>query len=288
MRSLTTEVWLVLGLAGAACATAQPAPNPIGDRELQACARYLEQREVDRAETACTICLKYYPERPECLNNLGLVWYLRGVDDKARDFFQRAVHSNPDFVPPYNNLGRLAFDRGDHDKARRLFAAAVRMDPNFIDALYNLALNDLRHGQQRFAEQSGRPPGARSWDAALVNLADSERGYRELLELHPADVRGFADLGVIESLRAEMATTEQQRRTALERAETWYLGCLQRAADHVECHGNLAQLYFGSGRCREAVPHLARCLELDPANLFCRETLAPASSCAQAQEAAKF
>jgi len=288
MRLLTTEIWLLPVLVGSACAAPRPLLPPIAIQEQAACAAYLEQRELDRAETACTICLKYDPAGRECLNDLGLVWYLRGVDDKARELFVQALRADPDFVQPHVNLGRLAFDRGDYDRARRHFALAVRMNPAFDAAVYNLALTDLRQGQQRFAQQSTRSDGGREFEPALANLADAERGYRELLELRPGDGRGFADMGVVESLRAEMISNEEPRRAALARAEIWYLGCLQLNAGHVECHGNLAQLYLGTGRCPEAVAQLTRCLELDPPNLLCRQALAPASSCAQAQRAAKI
>ena len=287
MHPVTTEILLMLGLIGSACAQARPCLHPNCFREQAACAAYLAQREIDRAETACTICLKYSPDDPACLNDLGLVWYLRGVDDKARALYQQALRSNPDFAQPYNNLGRLALDRSDYDKARRLFATAVRMNPAFFDALYNLALTDLRQGQQRFARGGGAPAGDQRLGDALANLTDAERSYRELIELAPDDVRGFADMGVVESFRAEMAPTGERRLSALARAEIWYLGCLQLQPAHVECHGNLAQLYLGSGRCEEAVRHLTRCLEIDPANLICRQVLAPATGCARAQAAAR-
>ncbi|MBN2360595.1 MAG: tetratricopeptide repeat protein [Deltaproteobacteria bacterium] len=286
MRSTTTEILLVLGVVCGACSGPRAALHPVGLREQAACATYLTRREVDRAETACTICLKYDAANPECLNNLGLVWYLRGDDDKARELYAAALRSNPDFVQPHNNLGRLALDRRDYARARRHFAAAVELDPAFVNAVYNLALTDLREAQQRYAQAAADCADRERCDDALESLAHAERGYRELLELAPADVRGHADLGVVESFRAEMLPTESQRRAALERAELHYLSCLHLSPDHVECHGNLAQLCLGTGRCREAVAHLRRCLEIDPPNAICQQSLAPAASCARAQEAA--
>ena len=62
------------------------------DREIvqeQACIKNVEAGDYDRAETRCEVCLEYNERNPECLNGLGLIWYGRGVDDKARDYFKK-------------------------------------------------------------------------------------------------------------------------------------------------------------------------------------------------------
>src|SRR5207253_5717876 len=131
------------------------------------------------AETRCDLCLEYNERNPQCLNNMGLVWYARGVDDKARDYFKRAARENNDFAQPRSNLGALEFNAGNYKEAASLFESAIEIDPRFQDGRYNLAVSYLRLGQE--ADASNAP--------ALEWYKKAEVQYRRFIELFPQDPR---------------------------------------------------------------------------------------------------
>ncbi|MCP4503775.1 MAG: hypothetical protein GY822_27940 [Deltaproteobacteria bacterium] len=55
----------------------------------QGCVKNLGIGDYNAAETQCQICWEFDEFNPECLNGLGLVWYSRGNDDKARSWLRR-------------------------------------------------------------------------------------------------------------------------------------------------------------------------------------------------------
>ena len=76
----------------------------------QACIANYEKQDYDAAETRCELCLEYNERNAECLNGLGLIWYARGDDIRARTYYIRAARENNDFAQPRNNLGVLEFE----------------------------------------------------------------------------------------------------------------------------------------------------------------------------------
>ena len=78
----------------------------------------------------------------------GSIWYARGVDEKADEYFFRAIRENNDFAQARNNLGVLRFKNGVFEEAAIMFADAIEIDPRYADARYNLALTHLRLGEQ--------------------------------------------------------------------------------------------------------------------------------------------
>ena len=86
----------VMGLCimtGAAFCGQRTDANPQMLIQQQACVQNIQQGDFERAETRCEICLEYDERNPECLNGMGLVWYARGVDEKADEFFFTTLFS---------------------------------------------------------------------------------------------------------------------------------------------------------------------------------------------------
>jgi tetratricopeptide (TPR) repeat protein len=216
----------------------------------QACVKNIQNGDADKAETRCEICLEYNERNAECLNGLGLVWYLRGVDEKARDYFKTAIRENNDFAQARNNLGVLDFVKGEFAAARKMFASAVEVDPRYLDGRYNLALSNLRLGQR--AQADGKDP--------TESYAEAEDNYRKIFELYPQHIPSYHDMGVIMTYRAEKEQIENKRQTYIQDAEQFFVRCLDLEPTHEMCHGNIAHLFLAVGRYDEALFHYVQCL----------------------------
>src|SRR5687767_3618245 len=142
---------LPLLLGGALCGdTAGKNPNELVQEH--ACVGNLAKQDYDAAETRCEICLEYNERNPECLNALGLVWYARGDDERARKHWIKAIRENNDFAQPRSNMGVLEFENANYIEAVKYFESAIEIDPRFLDGRYNLALAWLRAGQKAIAD----------------------------------------------------------------------------------------------------------------------------------------
>ena len=258
--------------AGATC-TEKARPHPEMLRHQKACVEYLDKQDPDAAESRCELCLEYDPKNAECLNGMGLVWLYRGVDKKARDYFKEAIRFNNDFAQARNNLGYLDFQNEDYGKAEKMFASAVEIDPAYLDARYNLALSRLREGQLERARQMRKNPEDRRWDKELDDYLRAEEEYRKIFELAPEHTGAYHDMGVIETMRASDATTENKARQHEAEAERYFKRCLEIDNTHETCHGNLAHLYLAIGRYDEAMFHYFQCLAANKDNPICAAEL---------------
>jgi tetratricopeptide (TPR) repeat protein len=250
---------LPLLLGGALCGdTAGKNPNELVQE--QACVGNLQKQDYDAAETRCEICLEYNERNPECLNALGLVWYARGDDERARKHWIKAIRENNDFAQPRSNMGVLEFENANYLEAVKYFESAIEIDPRFLDGRYNLALAWLRAGQKAIAD--GKDP--------TEPYRNAEDQYRKIFELFPQHAKSYGDMGVIMSYRAEkIAKTENQRQTYIEDAEQYYVRCLELDTANKDCRANLAHLLLAIGRYDESLFHFVQCLAVDKNNPIC-------------------
>lgn len=58
--------------------------------------RFVDAGELDKAEKLAKIVLKYYPNRTEYWNNMGVVYYMRGNFVDALHYFKKALKLNPE------------------------------------------------------------------------------------------------------------------------------------------------------------------------------------------------
>lgn len=259
LKKLLRLVPLLAPLAMGALCGDTAAKNPHELAQEQACVQNLENGDPDRAETRCEICLEFNERNAQCLNGLGLVWYSRGVDDKARELFKRAIREDNDFAQARNNLGVLEFENANFSPAAELFSQAIEIDPRYLDGRYNLALSHLRIGQRSQAK-GGDPTKA---------YEQAETHYRRIFELYPEHTSSYHDMGVIMTYRAEREGIENKRRVYIQDAEQFFVRCIDLEPSHETCHGNLAHLFLGGGRFDEALFHFVQCLAANKNNPTC-------------------
>jgi tetratricopeptide (TPR) repeat protein len=282
-----------LGALTSACfATDANVKPPELLQQEQACVQNIEAGDYDRAESRCSICLEYSSTSAECLNGMGLIWYARGVDDKARTFFKEAIRVNNDFAQARNNLGVSDFNKGDFEAAASNFERSVEINPRYLDGRYNLALANLRMGERRRAsayseETQSASRGGKVLDPNKVwfNIGESDRKYilekydraefeyRKIFELYPEHTNSYRDMGLIMTYRAQLEQVENKRRQWVEDAEQFFVRCLDLDGQSEPCHESLAHLYLASGRFDESLFHYVQCLASNKTNPVCLNEL---------------
>jgi Tfp pilus assembly protein PilF len=266
-------------------------------RHQVACKEYLEKQDLTPAESRCKLCLEYDKLNPECLNMMGLIWYLRGNNDQARDFYKRAMRSRNDFPEARNNMGVLLVE-GDQDfkAAVTMFQSAIKIDPGYVDARYNLARTSILQGNVAFAEgqKTVRTKNLNDKDPKVLKkvYGDAEEYYaisddqlRRLFELDPKNYKAYALMAYIEMQRAFYAPTENLRKEKLAASQDMGMRCVQLApmdvnvAEARDCRGNLGFVLHQMGQCDQSMMQWMSCLSLHPKDPECQSGLALAYQC---------
>jgi tetratricopeptide (TPR) repeat protein len=81
--------------------------------------------------------VKKSPVKSRPLNSLGLMYFNRGEDDQALEYFNKAIAANGANVEALNNRGVIYRKRGDYQKALRDFSLALHYRPAYAEALNN-------------------------------------------------------------------------------------------------------------------------------------------------------
>lgn len=266
---------LVPALAGALCGDTAPKSQQELIQE-QACVANQLKGDLDRAESNCELCLEFNERNAECLNSLGLVWYLRGDDERAKSYYIKAIRENNDFGQARNNMGVIEFKRGNYVEAARFFESAIEVDPRYQDGRYNLALSYLRQGQlimAKLSPASNLDEVTATMQKAEVYYAKAEVHYRRMFELFPTHAPSYGDMGVIMMSRASGTATEDKRRVFIQDAEQYLVRCLEVDTVNKDCHGNLGHLYLVGGRFDESLFHFIQCLAADKGDPICANEL---------------
>ena len=274
-RAFLLPLGLVPLIAAGLCGDTAPRSQQELIQE-QACVANQLKGDLDRAESNCELCLEFNERNAECLNSMGLIWFLRGDDDRAKSYYIRAIRENNDFGQARNNMGVIEFKRGNYLEAARFFEGAIEVDPRYQDGRYNLALANLRQGQLVMAKLSAIST-VDDIQAAIRNAdvfyTKAETHYRRMFELFPTHAPSYGDMGVIMMSRAAGAATEDKRKVFIKDAEQYLVRCLEVDDVNLDCHGNLGHLFLVGGRFDESLFHFIQCLAADQGNAICANEL---------------
>lgn len=106
----------------------------------------VKQRLFGEAVNYINKSLEIYPDYPDALGTLALIYYRNKQYDQSLAFYEKANKSGAT-SRNYSNMGAIYFERGDLTTAQSLYEKAVQMDPRFSDARQNLGSIFARQGQ---------------------------------------------------------------------------------------------------------------------------------------------
>src|SRR6202034_2808671 len=82
------------------------------------------------------------PTYSQVANYLGLTYNALFDDDKAGDYYQKAIAIDPDYLEARANYARMLLEIGNVDEAIRQINAVLTRQPKHADALTMLAQAD--------------------------------------------------------------------------------------------------------------------------------------------------
>lgn len=164
-------------------------------------------------------------------NNLGVLYFNKGLIEEAVDQFHLALEVDPTMPVALRNVEIAYLSTGFYDRLAADLEERLRANPGDRDARWRLA---------RAHRHTGR-------------VADARAELRQLLASSPDDARVLVELG-----RAGKDAGEfEEARGAYERA-------MQLDPDSAVLHFHLGELHYHQGRSEEARRVLAKAIELAP------------------------
>jgi len=101
---------------------------------------------------------KLDPENPAIVDNLGILYHHLGKDDKAEEYFSKAMDLNKGFAEPRNNKGFLLLGKKEYQSAATLFAESMAVNGYsqdlFAESLAGLALCQYCLGDDKSAKEN--------------------------------------------------------------------------------------------------------------------------------------
>jgi tetratricopeptide (TPR) repeat protein len=174
---------------------------------------------------------------------------------------------DPSDAGAHNNLGVLYYNKGLHEEAVSAFMSALELDPKMEVAQRNLeiAYSNTGYYDTRIPELKDRlrlRPDDREarWElgrtfSLLGQHAEAVEQFRALLEHRPGDVGGLLQLALAEKQAGNMESAQ----TLLERA-------LALDPDSAQLHVTLGELLYHRGSSSEALRLLERAVAVNPDN----------------------
>ena len=99
----------------------------------------LRNQDWQDPETFYYSILKYNPKSAAALNNLAVLYDLRGENKKAETFFRRLLEISPGFAEGYSEFGNLLLKQGYIEEAIQAQQKALSLKPDGAEIHHNLA-----------------------------------------------------------------------------------------------------------------------------------------------------
>ncbi|NWG14741.1 MAG: tetratricopeptide repeat protein [Acidobacteria bacterium] len=211
---------------------------------------YLKGGDEGTATRILSYATDTFPAEAANFIDLGKLCLKGNRLDRGLEVVQRGVSRHPSSGPLFELKGELESRQGLHAPAMESYRQAVQLSPRSSEALLGLAIAQTNLLQNKEA------------------IASFEKGIR----LFPREARFHAEYGKI--LLLPWASGEIPESSA--KAERLLRKAVQLDGSLLTARFELGNLLVKSQRAEEALPHLEKAAELDPANAQIRFVLARA------------
>ena len=176
----------------------------------------------------------------------GMEAVAKGDNQKAADFFDKAVIAYPQFPEALSELGIAYMRFGKMEKAAHTYEALLKLKPDHATAHLNLGIAYYNIASSLLNEKKN--------DEAQQHLVNGENHLRESLKLNSGSPTGHYYLGLI--LIKSRNYSEAQKEMEL---------AIANGGDGLAlAHKYLGGLYMSAKRPKEAADHLEKYLQLEP------------------------
>ena len=233
-----TGCLVLLVFLGACLPTPPPHPKAVANNAI--CTQYMQQDNLDKAQTYCDLALEFSPMYGDALVNRGLIEQKRGNMTLAKEWYIKALRSNNEQAQGYNNLGVIYQQEQQYGRAHDNFQRALKVDPDYTAARYNLAVTLVK----------------------MHRLEQARSELKTLIAVNPT-------LADPQYLLGEIAYEEGKREEAI--------GYLTRAVElspqYPEAQELLGDVLMDAGKFAEAQDAYNQCIQVDTENAECRKKL---------------
>ena len=132
----------------------KPSASGSAREHLLAGRALLQTGRVNEAIAELSLAVSLDARLSEAHSLLGLAYDRKGMPDRAKDSYERAVKETPDDAQTLNNLGFSLYQNGIYRAAIDRLKRAARLAPNDERILNNLALAQCRMGKYEDAYKS--------------------------------------------------------------------------------------------------------------------------------------
>jgi Flp pilus assembly protein TadD len=161
--------------------------------------------QINEAITELSQALSLDPKLIEANSLLGLAYDRKGMHDRAKDFYERAVKADKEDAQTLNNLGFSLYLNGNYRAAVDKLKKAAKLAPADQRILNNLALAQCRLGKyedayKSFARAGGEVTGRLNTATMLERAGRNDEAiahYEAVRRLQPTNavaLRRLADL----------------------------------------------------------------------------------------------
>ena len=198
-------------------------------------------------------------------NILGEGFAENGKNEKAEQYYLKAVKIKPNYSVALKNLAILSGQMGHYENAIQYYNSVLLIDPLDYHAIILLADTLRQAGKtgeaiNRYREALQTEPanpeihnnlGVALFDNGEVNLAETE--FKKAVRLNPQYAEAYYNLGLIAS-----------QQMAPDRAASYYLKAVKFKPDYADAHRNLADIMFSKGNMKAAIQQYDAALRIRP------------------------
>lgn len=164
-------------------AEAKPSASGTAREHLSQGRAFLATGRINEAIGELSLAASLDPRLSEAHSLLGLAYDRKGLHDRARDSYDRAIKNDPADAQTLNNLGFSLYQNGNYRAAVDKLKRAARLAPTDQRILNNLALAQIRLGKsddayKNFARAGGEVTGRLNTAAMLERLGRNEEAIK--------------------------------------------------------------------------------------------------------------
>jgi Flp pilus assembly protein TadD len=164
-------------------AAAGPSANGTAKEHLAEGRLLLSVGRVNEAITELSLAASLDPRLSEANSLLGVAYDRKGMHDRAKESYDRAVKAEPDDAQTLNNLGFSLYQNGQYRAAVDKLKRAARLAPTDQRILNNLALAQCRLGKydeayKNFARAGGELMGRLNTAAMLERMGRDDEAIK--------------------------------------------------------------------------------------------------------------
>lgn len=226
-------------------------------------ARKLEQnQDYGGAEKVYQQALATFPNQPEILKRLGILYQTELKFPESIDAFQKVLRESPQYPEVNFYLGLSSFGLNQYEKAIECFNNELKFHPDYRRAHYYAAQALLALGRKGEAIQhfetlvKENPNDTKVWyELARLYRSMAVHAYNQLAGIDP-------DTVLLPALRAESDAEDLKYSEAVKE----YQEVLKKQPDFPGVHFALGQIYYKMYKPTEAEQELKLALKEDPNN----------------------